>query len=122
MPWEALLSRFVMSFAAIGIASVIYVWLLSWAWRHFQGSVKASMTLLAYLLMGVVIAGAFINILLAGNDASMRQGMSYLGTVVVLWICAVAPTFIYISVQLPRSHSGSTLAAQDEYDVAAKHG
>lgn len=122
MPWEALLSRFVMSFAGIGIASFIYVWLLSWSWRHFQGSVKASMTLLAYLLMGVVIAGAFINILLAEADASVRHSMSYLGTVTFLWICSVTPTFIYISLQLPRQRSASALVAQDEYDVAARHG
>lgn len=122
MPWEALLSRFVMSFAAIGIASVIYVWLLSWAWRHFQGNLKASFTLLAYLLMGAVMAGAFINILLAESDASMRQGMSYMGTVILLWIGSVAPTFVYISIQSPRLSPASALVAQDEYDVATRHG
>lgn len=74
------------------------------------------------MLMGVVIGGAFVNILLAENDASVRQSMSYLGTVAILWICAVAPTFIYIGMQGSRLGSAGPLAAQDEYDVAAKHG
>lgn len=122
MPWEALLSRFVMSFAAIGIASVIYVWLLSWAWRHFQGGVKASITLLAYLLMGAVMVGAFLNILLAESDASMRQGMSYLGTVIALWIGSVAPAFVYIGIQSRGVGPACALVVQDEYDVATRHG
>ncbi|TCS38273.1 hypothetical protein EDC30_1028 [Paucimonas lemoignei] len=122
MPWEALLSRFVMSFAAIGIASFFYVRLLSWAWGHLQGNAKASFTLLAYLLMGVTIGGAFVNILLAEADASARHGMAYLGTVAFLWICSVAPTFLYISAQSPRLRPITPLAAQDDYGVATKHG
>lgn len=113
MPWEALISRFVVSLAAIAGVSAIYVRMLLWSRRQFKGNLKAIFDLLAYLMMGGVIAASFVGILLAGEESSMRQGIGYLGTVMFLWVCAMVPTYLYIDrFRIPAVSAVGVIPAQ----------
>lgn len=114
MPWEALVSRFVVSVAATSAASAIFAWILSWSWHNLQDRVKAVFTLLAYMLMVTVIGLSMVNIFLAEQEASLRQSLAYLGIAVILWVCSVVPALIYVGrFKMPDLSGAECLPVRD---------